>query len=252
MRPSPQSVTTSGVAQTLSVMTLSGQSVFGGPVQLKILAQSFFARGRILEAAHPNLPRRRPVGTPIGTPDVHALLGIVNNPRGGIRGCGNADPNGGRCDFSRPFFWFDSGGAILPPRSQFDCAIVSSGGQGGPHFSRPPERLVLDSREHDGTLAESERKTTMRGSAARPSARRSSPLPGSPNCGLYRSQGTPTGTKKRPVRRGQGPSQGVVDHIAGCQKESPAFAGQFSGASTSRTLPRCSPAGSHLSTNTTW
>ena len=45
-------------------------------------------------------------------------------------------------------------------------------------------------------------------------------FPGSPNCGLYRSQGTPTGTKKRPARRGQGPSQGVVDHIAGCQKES--------------------------------
>jgi hypothetical protein len=57
---------------------------------------------------------------------------------------------------------------LTPARSQFDCAIVSSGGQGGPHFSRPPERLVLDCREHDGTLAVSERKTTMRGSGARP------------------------------------------------------------------------------------
>jgi hypothetical protein len=51
-------------------------------------------------------------------------------------------------------------------RPQFDCAIVSSGGQGWPHFSRPPEGLVLDGREHDGTLAVSERKTTMRGSGA--------------------------------------------------------------------------------------
>ena len=67
---------------------------------------------------------------------------------------------------SRPFFVFDPGGAILPPRPQFDCAIVSSGGQGWPRFSRPPEGLVLDGREHDGTLAVSERKTTMRGSGA--------------------------------------------------------------------------------------
>jgi hypothetical protein len=44
---------------------------------------------------------------------------------------------------------------------------VSSGGQGWPRFSRPPEGLVLDGREHDGTLAVSERKTTMRGSGAR-------------------------------------------------------------------------------------
>jgi hypothetical protein len=61
---------------------------------------------------------------------------------------------------------FDPGGAILPPRPQFDCAIVSSGGQGWPHFSRPPEGLVLDGREHDGMLAVSERKTIMRGSGA--------------------------------------------------------------------------------------
>jgi hypothetical protein len=62
---------------------------------------------------------------------------------------------------------FDPGGAILPPRPQYDCAIVSSGGQGWPRFSRPPEGLVLDGREHDGTLAVSKRKTTMRGSGAR-------------------------------------------------------------------------------------
>jgi len=62
---------------------------------------------------------------------------------------------------------FDPGGAILPPRPQFDCAIVSSGGQGWPRFSRPPEGLVLDGREHDGTLAVSERKTILRGSGAR-------------------------------------------------------------------------------------
>src|ERR1700719_4464857 len=66
-----------------------------------------------------------------------------------------------------PILLFDPGGAILPPRPQFDCAIVSSGGQGWPRFSRPPEGLVLDGREHDGTLAVSERKTTMRGSGAR-------------------------------------------------------------------------------------
>ena len=66
-----------------------------------------------------------------------------------------------------PILLFDPGGAILPPRPQSDCAIVSSGGQGWPRFSRPPEGLVLDGREHDGTLAVSERKTTMRGSGAR-------------------------------------------------------------------------------------
>jgi hypothetical protein len=65
-----------------------------------------------------------------------------------------------------PILLFDPGGAILPPRPQSDCAIVSSGGQGWPRFSRPPEGLVLDGREHDGTLAVSERKTTMRGSGA--------------------------------------------------------------------------------------
>ena len=55
---------------------------------------------------------------------------------------------------------FDPGGAILPPRPQFDCAVVSSGGQGWPRFSWPPEGLVLEGREHDGTLTVSERKTT--------------------------------------------------------------------------------------------
>jgi hypothetical protein len=65
-----------------------------------------------------------------------------------------------------PILLFDPGGAILPPRPQFDCAIVSSGSQGWPRFSRPPEGLVLDGREHDGTLAVSERKTTMRGGGA--------------------------------------------------------------------------------------
>jgi len=52
-------------------------------------------------------------------------------------------------------------------RPQFDCAIVSSGGQGWPRFSRPPEGLVLDGREHGGTLAVSERKMTMRSGRAR-------------------------------------------------------------------------------------
>src|SRR5271156_2389239 len=42
-----------------------------------------------------------------------------------------------------PILLFDPGGAILPPRPQFDCAIVSSGGQGWPRLSRPPEGLVL-------------------------------------------------------------------------------------------------------------
>ena len=58
-----------------------------------------------------------------------------------------------------PILLFDPSGAILPPRPQFDCAIVSSGGQGWPRFSRPPEGLVLDGGEHDGMLAALERKT---------------------------------------------------------------------------------------------
>src|SRR6516165_6220341 len=64
-----------------------------------------------------------------------------------------------------PILLFDPSGAILPPRPQFDCAIVSSRGQGWPRFSRPPEGLVLDGGEHDGMLAASERKT---GHAGRP------------------------------------------------------------------------------------
>ena len=60
-----------------------------------------------------------------------------------------------------PILLFDPGGAILPPRPQFDGAIVPSGGQGWPRFSRPPEGLVLDGRENDGTLAVSERKTCV-------------------------------------------------------------------------------------------
>src|SRR4029077_14852022 len=43
-------------------------------------------------------------------------------------------------------------------RPQFDCAIVSSCGQRWAPFSPTPEGLVLDGREHDGTLAVSERK----------------------------------------------------------------------------------------------
>jgi len=58
-----------------------------------------------------------------------------------------------------PILLFDPSGAILPPRPQFDCAIVSSRGQGWPRFSRPPEGLVLDGGEHDGMLAALERKT---------------------------------------------------------------------------------------------
>src|SRR5580692_11478028 len=95
-----------------------------------------------------------------------------------------------------PILLFDPGGAILPPRPQFDCAIVSSGSQGWPRFSRPPEGLVLDGREHDGTLAVSERMTTCVGSRARLSHHgtpRSSRLPGSRSHRLYRSPGTPIG-----------------------------------------------------------
>ena len=73
---------------------------------------------------------------------------------------------------------FDPGGAILPPRPQFDCAIVSSGGQGWPRFSRPPEGLVLDGRESDCTLAVSGRKTCVAAKHGS-SPRRSSRLPGS-------------------------------------------------------------------------
>jgi hypothetical protein len=88
---------------------------------------------------------------------------------------------------------FDPGGAILPPRPQFDCAIVSSGGQGWPHFSRPPEGLVLDGREHDGTLAASERNTIMRGSGARLVITAILAASRSRSRSLYRSPGTPIG-----------------------------------------------------------
>ena len=46
----------------------------------------------------------------------------------------------------------------------FSCRFRTFGGclGDGRAFSRPPEGLVLDGREHDGTLAVSERKTTMR------------------------------------------------------------------------------------------
>ena len=45
---------------------------------------------------------------------------------------------------------------------------MSSGSQGWPRFSRPPEGLVLDGREHDGTLAVSERKRITRGQPGTP------------------------------------------------------------------------------------
>jgi hypothetical protein len=92
-----------------------------------------------------------------------------------------------------PILLFDPGGAILPPRPQFDCAIVSSGGQGWPHFSRPPEGFVLDGREHDGTLAVSERKMTMRGSGARLVTMAIVAASRFPFRSLYRSSGTPIG-----------------------------------------------------------
>src|SRR6516162_1611313 len=78
---------------------------------------------------------------------------------------------------SHPFFCLTPAEPFFP-RPQFDCAIVSSGGQGWPRFSRPPEGLVLDGRESDGTLAVSGRKTC--GAAKHGSSpRRSSRLPGS-------------------------------------------------------------------------
>src|SRR5207344_1126347 len=92
-----------------------------------------------------------------------------------------------------PILLFDPGGAILPPRPQFDCAIVSNGGQGWPRFSRPPEGLVLDGREHDGTLAVSERKTNMRGSGAYLVITAILAASRSRSGSLYRSPGTPIG-----------------------------------------------------------
>ena len=92
-----------------------------------------------------------------------------------------------------PILLFDPGGAILPPRPQSDCAIVSSGGQGWPRFSRPPEGLVLDGREHDGTLAVSERKTSMRGSGAYLVITAILAASRSRSRSLYRSPGTPIG-----------------------------------------------------------
>jgi transposase len=43
----------------------------------------------------------------------------------------------------RRIFLFDLGEAILPSRPQFDCAAVSSGGQGWPPFGGHPEGLSL-------------------------------------------------------------------------------------------------------------
>src|SRR5208283_5493864 len=40
-------------------------------------------------------------------------------------------------------FLFDLGEAILPSRSQFDCAAVSSGGQGWPPLGGHPKGLSL-------------------------------------------------------------------------------------------------------------
>jgi hypothetical protein len=62
---------------------------------------------------------------------------------------------------------FDPGGAILPPRPQFHCAVVSSGGQGWPPFGGHPKGLSLYGREHDGTLSVSERRTATGGTSAR-------------------------------------------------------------------------------------
>jgi hypothetical protein len=65
------------VGMSAAVDFRRSRSLFVSAVQLKILAQSFFGRGGILEAAHPNLTRRRPVGMP----NVRVLLRIVKNPR---------------------------------------------------------------------------------------------------------------------------------------------------------------------------
>src|ERR1700733_6877937 len=43
----------------------------------------------------------------------------------------------------RRIFLFDLGEAILPSRPQFDCAAVSSGGQGWPPRGGHPEGLSL-------------------------------------------------------------------------------------------------------------
>ena len=65
----------------------------------------------------------------------------------------------------RPFFCSTPASHSRPDRSTTapSCRVA----EGWPRFSRPPEGLVLYGREHDGTLAVSKRKTSMRGSGAR-------------------------------------------------------------------------------------
>ena len=92
-----------------------------------------------------------------------------------------------------PILLFDPGRAILPPRPQIDCTVVSSGGQGWPQFLRPSEGLVLDGREHDGTLAVSERRTATKTARHVSPSRRSWWLPSSRSRTLYRSAGTAFG-----------------------------------------------------------
>ena len=50
---------------------------------------------------------------------------------------------------------------------QYDSAIVSSGGQGWPRFSRPPKGLFLTAASTMARWQYQKRKTTMRGSGAR-------------------------------------------------------------------------------------
>jgi hypothetical protein len=67
---------------------------------------------------------------------------------------------------SRPFFCLTPAEPFFRPDRSSTAPSCRVAVKDGRAFSRPPEGLVLDGREHDGTLAVSERKTTMRGSGA--------------------------------------------------------------------------------------
>src|SRR5215831_13851438 len=68
---------------------------------------------------------------------------------------------------SHPFFCLTPAEPFFRPDRSSTAPSCRVAVKDGRAFSRPPEGLVLDGRKHDGTLAISERKTTMRSSGAR-------------------------------------------------------------------------------------
>src|SRR6516165_7582082 len=68
---------------------------------------------------------------------------------------------------SHPFFCLTPAEPFFRPDRSSTAPSCRVAVKDGRAFSRPPEGLVLGGREHDGTLAVSERKTTMRSSRVR-------------------------------------------------------------------------------------